>query len=109
MKNSLSLPVGNRAGGVLKTRRDSLKAAAASAAVLAAPAFVRAQAAHIKIGMTAPFTGRFAMAGIGNAAAARMVFEKINASGGSRGASWSWSPAIRESCRKKPSRTFATS
>lgn len=85
MKNSFTSPVGKRADSVVQSRRDSLKAVAASAAVLAAPAFVRAQPAPIKVGMTAPFTGRFAMAGIGNAAAARMVFEKVNASGGIEG------------------------
>lgn len=67
------------------SRRSLLKLGATSAAVLALPSFVRAQTGTIKIGMTTAFSGRFAIAGIGNSAAARMVFDRVNAAGGING------------------------
>lgn len=67
------------------TRRDILKMGAGSAAMLTFPAVARAQTGAIKVGMTTPMTGKFAIVGIGNAAAVRMVFEKVNAAGGING------------------------
>lgn len=64
------------------SRRLTLRLGAASAAMLALPSFVRAQAGTIKIGMTSAMSGKFGIAGVGNAAAARMVFDRVNAAGG---------------------------
>lgn len=67
------------------TRRTVLKSAAATVVIGAAPAFVRAQAGTIKIGMTAITTGRFAYAGLGQVVATKLLFEQVNAAGGIEG------------------------
>ena len=67
------------------SRRTALKAAAAASLVAAMAPLARAQAGSIKIGMTVPTTGRFAFAGLGQITAAKLAFDKVNASGGIQG------------------------
>jgi branched-chain amino acid transport system substrate-binding protein len=64
------------------TRRDSLKGAAAAAAVIAMPSLLRAQAPAVKLGILQPVTGALAQDGEYGRLGATIAIEEINATGG---------------------------
>ncbi len=64
------------------TRRGALRAGAAAIGVLAAPTFLRAQAASVKIGVLQPLTGALASDGQAGRLGAELAIKAINASGG---------------------------
>jgi branched-chain amino acid transport system substrate-binding protein len=64
------------------TRRTLLKGGAAAAAVLGAPALLRAQPAAVKIGILQPVTGALAQDGEFGRMGAEMAINEINAAGG---------------------------
>ena len=64
------------------TRRGALKAGAAAIGVLAAPAYLRAQAAAVKIGVLQPLTGALASDGQAGRLGAELAIKAINAAGG---------------------------
>lgn len=64
------------------TRRTLLQGAAASAALLGAPAYLRAQSAPIKVGILQPMTGALAFDGQQGRIGAELAIETINAAGG---------------------------
>jgi len=63
-------------------RRTMLQGAGASAAIIAAPGLVRAQAAPIKIGILQPVTGALAQDGEYGRLGAEIALNEINAAGG---------------------------
>ena len=63
-------------------RRTILRGAAATGALLAAPALVRAQGAPIKIGILQPVTGSLAQDGEYSRLGAEIAFNEINTAGG---------------------------
>jgi branched-chain amino acid transport system substrate-binding protein len=67
------------------TRRSILRAGAASAAVLAMPAYLRAQSQSVKIGILQPVTGALAQDGEFGRMGAEMAIKEINDSGGLKG------------------------
>ncbi|MEZ5650382.1 MAG: ABC transporter substrate-binding protein [Burkholderiaceae bacterium] len=66
-------------------RRDFIKGAAAAAAVVAAPAIVRAAEKPIRIGVPSIFSGRVAILGESALDAIKMAAEEANAAGGIAG------------------------
>ena len=64
------------------TRRTVLKGGAATAAVLGAPALLRAQPAAVKIGILQPVTGALAQDGEFGRMGAEIAIDEINAAGG---------------------------
>ncbi|RAH98359.1 ABC transporter substrate-binding protein [Acuticoccus sediminis] len=64
------------------TRRTVLRGAAAGAAVLAAPAILRAQGSTIRIGMPTILSGRVAILGQSSEAAAQLAVSEANEAGG---------------------------
>jgi branched-chain amino acid transport system substrate-binding protein len=63
-------------------RRSILQGAGASAAIIAAPGLVRAQAAPVKIGILQPVTGALAQDGEYGRLGAEIALNEINAAGG---------------------------
>jgi len=64
------------------TRRGALKAGAAAIGALAAPSYLRAQAAAVKIGVLQPLTGALAFDGQAGRLGAELAIKAINAAGG---------------------------
>ncbi len=64
------------------TRRGALKAGAAAIGALAAPSYLRAQAATVKIGVLQPLTGALAFDGQAGRLGAELAIKAINAAGG---------------------------
>ena len=64
------------------TRRGALKAGAAAIGALAAPSYLRAQAAAVKIGVLQPLTGALAFDGQAGRLGAELAIKSINAAGG---------------------------
>ncbi|GGK17464.1 ABC transporter substrate-binding protein [Salinarimonas ramus] len=64
------------------TRRTLLQGAAATTALVAAPAYLRAQSAPIKVGILQPVTGALAFDGQQGRIGAELAIEMINGAGG---------------------------
>jgi branched-chain amino acid transport system substrate-binding protein len=64
------------------TRRAALKGGAIAVATLAAPAYLRAEAAPVKIGVLQPLTGALASDGQGGRLGAELAIKAINGAGG---------------------------
>lgn len=67
------------------TRRTLLQGATAAAALIGAPAYLRAQSAPIKVGILQPMTGALAFDGQQGRIGAELAIEAINAAGGVNG------------------------
>ncbi|MGJ3265185.1 MAG: ABC transporter substrate-binding protein [Salinarimonas sp.] len=67
------------------TRRTLLQGAAATAALIGAPAYLRAQSAPIKVGILQPMTGALAFDGQQGRIGAELAIEMINNAGGVNG------------------------
>lgn len=64
------------------TRRDALKLGVAAIGALAAPAYLRAEAPSIKVGVLQPLTGALASDGQAGRLGAELAIKAINAAGG---------------------------
>ena len=64
------------------TRRAALKGGAIAVATLAAPAYLRAEAAPVKVGVLQPLTGALASDGQGGRLGAELAIKAINGAGG---------------------------
>jgi branched-chain amino acid transport system substrate-binding protein len=64
------------------TRRAALKSGAIAVATLAAPAYLRAEAAPVKVGVLQPLTGALASDGQGGRLGAELAIKAINGAGG---------------------------
>jgi branched-chain amino acid transport system substrate-binding protein len=84
------------------TRRDMLAGATASAALLGAPAILRAQGAAVKVGVLHPLTGALAYEGEQCRKGALLALEEINLAGGIKSMGGARLEAVLADAQSKP-------